>query len=134
MSPRIKRQNPSSLLKTDKSVEPDWNKENVILTLKYIQHKRECFSDWDRNEMSKFWNFNRRLHQMTWQMVYETASKGKDKRGMAYTVIPRSNYSGINFFEELSEDIKIFELRVDDSIRVHGFREKGFFHLCLLDR
>ena len=47
MSLRMKRQNPSSLLKTDKPVEPDWNKENVILTLKYIQHKRECFSDAD---------------------------------------------------------------------------------------
>lgn len=112
----------------------DWNKAPVILTLVYFQHEKQCFSDWNKREMTKFWGFSRKLHQMSWLQVYETASKGADKRGMAYTVIPREKYIGVDFIKNLSDDINMFELRVDDKMRVHGFREKQFFHLCLLDR
>ena len=71
---------------------------------------------------------------MTWLDVFATASKGAKKRGLAYTVIPRSNYKGVAFIHNLSNDITMFELRVDDVMRVHGFREKQLFHLCVLDR
>ncbi len=134
MSPKLKKPKGSPVLKADKPVEPDWDKECVILTLKYIQYKEECFSDWQKKELAKFWDFNKKLHEMTWRQIFDTASKGKDKRGMAYTIVPRNKYKKVDFIKNLSSDIKMFELRVDQEIRVHGFREKQFFHLCILDR
>lgn len=131
---RIKKQSRGKPTIAPQAQPIDWNKELVVLSLKHFQHEKQCFSDWAKKELSKFWDFNRRLHQMTWVQVYQTASKGADKRGMAYTIIPRQNYSGVAFIQKLSDDIKMFELRVDGEMRVHGFREKQFFHLCLLDR
>lgn len=134
MTPKLKKQAAKTLFKEDRPKEPNWDKELVILSLKHIQHEKECFLDWNRKEIAKFWDFNRRLHLMTWIDIFATASKGAQKRGMAYTVISRNNYRGIEFIKNLSPDITMFELRVDGEIRVHGFREKHLFHLCLLDR
>lgn len=134
MKSKLKKPQGSKLLKTDKTDEPNWDNKPVILTIKHFQHERECFSDWEKKELSKFWDFSRRLHNMTWRDVYATASKGAGKRGLAYTIVPRNKYSRITFIKDLSSDIKMFELRVDNEMRVHGFREKQFFHLCVLDR
>ena len=43
-------------------------------------------------------------------------------------------YNENQFINNLSEDIKMFELRVDDKMRVHGFRIEQYFYLCYLDR
>lgn len=70
---------------------------------------------------------------MTWQDVYATASKD-NKRGLAYTVIPREKYGKNEFIASLDKDITMFELRVDNEIRVHGYRMNATFYLCFLDR
>lgn len=118
----------------DEEFEQLGNDKNVFVSIKNIQNNFECFSDWDKVEMNKFWSFNRQIHNMTWQDIYATASKGANKRGLAYTTISQNVYKGIPFMRNLSKDITIFELRISDEIRVHGFREKSIFHLCLLDR
>jgi len=41
----------------DKSSEPNWDKETVILSLKYIQHEKECFSDWNKKRNVKVLGF-----------------------------------------------------------------------------
>ena len=109
------------------------NNAFVFISIKNIQPNYQCFSDWTKAELSKFWKFNKRLHNMTWQQVYATASKD-DKRGLAYTIIPREKYGTNEFMSALDEEIKMFELRVDDEIRVHGYRMKATFYLCFLDR
>ncbi|KAA6333473.1 hypothetical protein EZS27_018120 [termite gut metagenome] len=114
--------------------EQNGNDKLVFVSIKNLQNSYQCFSEWTKSEMSKFWDFNRRIHQMTWQNIYDTANTGKNKRGMAYTSIPRSKYKSIYYIKNLSKDIDFFELRVDGELRVHGFREKSIFQLCLLDR
>ena len=109
------------------------NNTFVFISIKNIQPNYECFSDWSKSELSKFWKFNKRLHNMTWQQVYATASK-EDKRGLAYTVIPRDKYGDNDFMATLDKEIKMFELRVDDEMRVHGYRMNATFFLCFLDR
>ncbi len=109
------------------------NSALVFISIKHIQPNYQCFSEWTKVELSKFWRFNNRLHNMTWQQVYATASKD-DKRGLAYTVIPREKYGSNEFVSSLDKEIKMFELRVDDEIRVHGFRMNATFYLCFLDR
>jgi hypothetical protein len=34
----------------------------------------------------------------------------------------------------IDQPTHIFELRINGKIRVHGFREKSVFYLCMLDR
>ena len=110
------------------------NDNSVLLSIKNIQSNYQCFSDWSKTEMSKFWAFNDKLHKMTWNELYKSASKGKDKRGMAYTIMDRNLYKNMPFIKEISKDVTMFELRVDGEIRVHGFRSNSIFYLCLLDR
>lgn len=109
------------------------NDKNVFISIKNIQYNFQCFSDWQKAEMSKFWKFNINLHKMTWQQVYSTARKD-DKTGLAYTVIPRGKYPKSQFMDNLDKGINMFELRVDGEMRVHGFRLKSVFYLCFLDR
>lgn len=109
------------------------NNALVFISIKNIQHNYQCFSHWSKVEMSKFWNFNKRLHNMTWQQVYATASKN-DKRGLAYTEIPREKYGANEFISNLDKEITLFELRVDGDMRVHGYRMNATFYLCFLDR
>ena len=111
----------------------DGNNTYVFISIKNIQPNYQCFSEWSKAELSKFWKFNKKLHNMTWQQVYATASKDK-KRGLAYTVIPRENYGANEFIATLDKEIKMFELRVDDEMRVHGYRMNATFFLCFLDR
>ena len=111
-------------------IEEDGNDKYVFLSLKNIQPQYQCFSDWDKTAMSKFWDFSRKLHQSTWTDIYRSAGN-KNKTGFAYTPIPLSKYHGLS---NLDKEVSMFELRVDDKIRVHGFRQHSIFHLCVLDK
>jgi hypothetical protein len=113
--------------------ELEGNEAKVFLSLKYIQSNYQCFSDWAKVEMREFWNFNSLLHEKSWQDVYSTSRK-KDKTGLAYTEIPLKKYPLSEFKRNLSPDITLFELRVSQRMRVHGFRVKSVFYLCWLDR
>jgi hypothetical protein len=84
--------------------------------------------------MKKFWSLNEKIHKMTWQDVYNSANKGEDKRGLAYTPLPREKYKSIAYIKNLSKDIDLFELRVDGGMRVHGYRQNAVFYICVLDK
>ena len=131
---KIKKDKGKKTLKLDYLTNKSSNNEFVFISIKNLQDHFECFSKWSSSDMSKFWKFNKKLHNSTWKQVYETASTGANKRGFALTYIPKERYSSISFIKELSEDIKMFELRVDNTIRVHGFRIDNVFYLCVLDR
>jgi predicted O-linked N-acetylglucosamine transferase (SPINDLY family) len=121
-----------SALKLDE-FSSEGNNANVFLSLKYTQHKTQCFSDWTNQEITIFWNFNETIHKTTWQNVYASARK-KNKTGLAYTTIEKKQYPKTAFSNNLSEDVTLFELRLNQKIRVHGFRHKSIFYLCWLDR
>ena len=131
---KFKKDKGKKTLKADIIKPTNRNNEQVFVSIKEFQNDFECFSDWSSAEMSKFWNFNNKLHNATWQQVYSTSSTGANKRGFALTYIPKENYPSNQFINNLSEDIKMFELRVDDKMRVHGFRIEQYFYLCYLDR
>lgn len=118
-------------LNQDADAEGDHAK--VMVSIRFLQHTFQCFSDWEKKEMDKFWDFNRLIHDKTWHDVYQSAGKEK-KTGLGYTVIPSNNYPTTPFKSQLSQDITLFELRVDQKIRVHGFRHYSIFHICWLDR
>ena len=116
------------------SFEQENDDAKVIVNIRHLQYEYQCLSSWSKTEEKELWEFTRRLHRTTWRQVYESASKGKKKRGLAYTIIPRNQYPQTEFIRSLSPDVTLFELRVSKKMRVHGFRYKSVFYLCYLDR
>ncbi len=113
--------------------EHEGNDSKVFLSIRHLQVNYQCFSDWSKAEMKDFWSFNSLIHDYTWQDVYATARK-KKKNGIAYTIIPIKKYPNSAFKKQLSPDVTLFELRISQVARAHGFRDKSIFYLCWLDR
>lgn len=111
----------------------DGNNAFVMASIRFLQHEYECFSDWGKQEMKVFWNFIEKLHNYTWQNLLDGARK-TGKSGFAPTKIKKSQYPGGNFKNSLGDDIELFELRVDQGKRVHGFRVDAVFYICWLDK
>lgn len=105
----------------------------VIISFIHLQNSYQCFSEWSKTDMESFWNFYKKIHEITWQQVYASSGKSQ-KTGLGYTKISIDKYPSPVFKEQLSEDITIFELRVNQKSRVHGFRNKAVFYICWLDR
>lgn len=109
------------------------DKAKVFVSTRYIQYKYQCFSVWSSTEMKSFWNFQELVSNMSWEQVYQTARK-KKKNGVAYTTITKKTYPKSKFLNSLSPDITLFELRVSQESRVHGFRSGPVFYVCWLDK
>lgn len=105
----------------------------VLISIKLLQDSFQCFSDWDKQEMQAFWAFNRKIHAQTWEQLYQSSSKG-NKTGLALTYVDASQYPDSAFRKAIAPDTRFFELRVNQKIRVHGFRDRSLFYLCWLDR
>lgn len=84
--------------------------------------------------MKLYWDFQEKISKYRWQEVYNTGGKGQNKSGFGFTPIELSKYPKSDFRGRLSPDITIFELRVSQKIRVHGFRDKAVLYICWLDK
>lgn len=114
-----------------------WKNEkhpNVLVSLRFVQHEQQCFSDWTKQQMKLFWAFQEKLSNHTWNMVYASGGKAGNKAGLGYTPINHEAYPDSAFKNQLSQDITLFELRVSQEMRVHGFRDGVIFYLCWLDK
>lgn len=112
----------------------DNNNAHVLLSIKYLQHDFQCFSEWSKADMKEFWDFNKKIHEYTWKDLHSTAGAPGSKTGLGYTIINSSNYPNSDFKKNLSRDITLFELRISEKARAHGFRLNWIFYLCWLDR
>jgi len=126
-------------LNTDPAFLEGWQREGnsavVLVSIKLLQSDYQCFSDWSKQEMRVFWAFNDKIHQHTWQQVLETASKQLGRKtGLGYTPLPAKLYPNSPFKASLDPQTVFFEVRVNEGMRVHGFRERSLFYICWLDR
>ena len=112
------------------------NKQQPYIVLKYYQKKFECFSEWTAKELKEFSVFNEKLTSSTWGDIHNSASKTLGyKTGFGYTIHKNKDIlPNQDVLEKLSADLTYFELRVNDKLRVHGFRIKAAFCLLWLDR
>jgi hypothetical protein len=115
------------------------------VALRFYQPDFQCFSEWAADELRAFSDFNRKLRQMTWQLVYQSGGRAGDKTGLGYTLWgdktglgytlwPRAVLPPPRELAALSDDLSWFELRVTKRARVHGFRAGAAFFLVYLDR
>lgn len=116
-----------------------FEKKDSLLTsqvnLKYYDHAHECLSQWSSPELSDFSEFTNKLTQTTWSDIYKSGGKSGHKTGLGYTVHKnKDNLPRKGKVTGLSEDITLFELRVNQKARVTGFRSQSSFFLVWLDR
>ena len=111
----------------------DGNNATALVSLRLVQDDFQCFSVWTRGDMRNFWEFQRKVHDQSWQQILSSGGKN-NKTGLGYTPIPKSKYPSKNFIDTLSPDTSFFELRVSQKSRVHGFRSGPIFYICWLDR
>jgi hypothetical protein len=110
---------------------PSIDEEPIYVVLKYYDSEHECFSSWQRDELTEFSGFINKLRQQTWNNV---ASGIRPK-----PCDPKLAKNGARdrlkrVHDLLSKDIQFIEMRVTRRARVHGFRMKNAFFLVLLDR
>lgn len=109
------------------------NNAYAFVSLRFVQHNYQCFSEWDKAQMNSFWAFNEKIHKYTWQQVLGQSGR-TEAQGFAYKPLPLNIYPKSAFLEELSPDITLFELRLNSEARLHGFRRGSIFYICWLDR
>jgi hypothetical protein len=108
--------------------------ESAYVSLKYYNPDYQCFSDWSAVELKSLSSFCTKIRNIKWSDIYRTGGKPGDKVGFGYTVHKdRNNLPEHPELDKLSEDLTWFELRVNQSARVHGFRAKDAFFLVFLD-
>jgi hypothetical protein len=108
------------------------DKANVFVSIRYVQHEFQCFSEWDKTEMKAFWAFLEKLHNYTWEVLKLSGGKSS-KTGLAPTVISKDDMPG-DFKNQLDPETTFIEFRVDEAKRVHGFRHESVFYICYLDK
>jgi hypothetical protein len=106
----------------------------AFVVLRYHQAAWQCFSDWTRDELRAFSEFNRKVSSLSWAQIYATGGRGAGKAGLGYTPHDGRALPPVGFADALSEDIGWCELRVTQKARVHGFRAGQGFFLVFLDR
>jgi len=97
------------------------------ISLKYFDGSYECFSKWQQNDLKAFTRFISKLRDNTWQDIKRTA-------GLGYTEHNRQNLPRKQILTAISPETTMFELRVTQTARVHGFRIHSVFFLVWLDR
>jgi hypothetical protein len=127
-----------SYINKDVTLLDSWKVEGdsakVFVSIRFIQYSYQCFSEWSKPEMQSFWSFSEKIHNTTWRQVLQTSGKGENKSGFGYTPINIDNYPSEAFKKNLSPDITVFELRVTQKARVHGFRNRSVFYIFWLDK
>lgn len=106
----------------------------AYVVLKYFQAAFQCFSEWTRDELRAFSEFNRKVSSLTWPQIYSSGGKGGGKSGLGYTAHDGTALPPLTLASTLSEDISWCEMRVTQKARVHGFRAGQGFFLVFLDR
>lgn len=109
--------------------------ENPHINLKYFDKNFECFGAWQTEELKAFSGFIEKFNQTNWTDICKSSGKAGNKSGFGMTYHKdRKKLPLTTILDEISPDIKFFELRVNQKARVHGFRSVSSFFLVWLDR
>lgn len=124
---------PKEVTELTKGYLTEGNHAHVMLSIQLIQHEYECFSSWDKDEMGIFWDFNRRIHNITWQELIRSGGKKGKRKGLGFNPAPKDKMPSQSLFEKYHIDT-MQEMRIDQRKRIFGFRHKNIFYICFLDK
>lgn len=106
------------------------NESNVLVSIFLVQYEFQCFSNFSKPEMKSFWSYIKKVHSVTWQQL--TLQAGNT--GFGFKAMPSDIYPSERFKLTLDPDVTFYEMRINQKMRIHGFRENYIFHVCWLDK
>jgi len=99
-----------------------------------VPGKDFCLSICEVDEVREYVDCLRQLTTLTWQQVLETAGKGKNKAGLAYTPYSDSALRRVTRPAWLSEDVRIAAVRASQTMRLFGVYIDHTFYVLWFDR
>lgn len=108
------------------------SRDNAWVALKYFDAGFECFSAWQPDELRDFTKFIGKLSQCTWDTIHK--HDGLKMKPIDIKTVRAGGAHLQKVLDSVSKDLTLFELRVTQEMRVHGFRLLDAFFLVLLDR
>lgn len=108
---------------------PHLNKGSVSISLRYFRRQCECFSDWEKSELSKFASTLEKLRNYTAEQLKVTKSLCDRHKGAP-------DEARFAFPNDVSPEQTLYEIKVDPSnkLRAHGFFVDQVYFLLWLDR
>jgi len=106
----------------DITVTLEKTQHQISVNLKYYHAKSQCLSQWQRDELKKLSRFFAKVQAMTWSQIREDYGLGLSN----HCAPPAAGFSRPAI---LSPDIKLCELRVNGTARVHGIQDDSTFFL-----
>ena len=89
-----------------------------------------CLKDCNTEDLDLVLKTLAEIEKFTWQQLYTTGGRGKNSGGLGFKKV-----SGKlpNLPAQLSEDVKVYEFRVDQTRRLFGFRNAAILYLLWFD-
>lgn len=107
----------------------------AYVNLKYYDQHHQCFSSWEDNKLRDFSSFVTKITNTNWEEIFNSGGSTGNKTGLGYTIHKdKKKLPNKGTVDHVSEDITLFELRVNKEARVHGFRKQSAFFLVWLDK
>ena len=102
-----------------------------VFSFKFSDKNKYTLFDWPKEDLYQFIRFLNKVESRTWNMIQSTAGKS-DKSGLAFTQLKKSQLPVLP--ANISEDVTIFELRINEKMRVFAFRTGDICNFVWFDR
>jgi hypothetical protein len=107
----------------------------VSVSFRYIAAGAEhCLSKCIEDDVREVMDCLRQLTTLTWMQVLQTAGKGENKAGLAYTPYGDDSLKGVSRPQNLSPEIRIAGIRASQRVRVFGAYRDHVFYLLWFDK
>lgn len=90
----------------------------------FVCDNKCCLSDWQGMELRLLIDSFKKVEKLTWQQIFtDTGLKWERNKNIA-----------IQLPSNLPEDIKLYSFRVNQKMRVYGYRAQEFFYIVWFDK
>ncbi|MEG3940344.1 hypothetical protein QT995_19570 [Microcoleus sp. S36b_A3] len=105
--------------------------EHPSFRFTYADKNRWVLSDWTSSEINDLIEGLKKIEKYTWAQIRCHGSKKRGESvGMGYKLIDKHP----TFPDNLPEDARLSEMRIDEKKRIFGFRVQSVYYIIWFDR
>jgi hypothetical protein len=105
-------------------------KDKVLFSFELFDAKQECPSTWKGEELKALFSAFRKASERTWLQLFQTGGTSGTKVGLGFTKFSSDPFPRP---PNLSQDVAICEIRVNDKARFFGVHIRNAFYIIRLD-